>query len=363
MGKVNTPRLLVVDDDPYIVNLLLGQLAKLTDASGIPAAVSGVTNPIEALELARNQRFDVVISDFRMPQMDGVSFLEAFTPLQPQCVRLVLSGQSDTEALARLVRDAAIFRYLPKPWSEQELHDLVQEALRHHARAASSVPKSAMPKPTTTTLRTAPLLVDLPEERLRQLAAVAEWQVHKAGETILQQNAAAQSVYFVIAGYVKVLRGGTHTHVVQTQDKGERRVRSRHQVMLALLGPGDMVGEVATLLDANRSATIMALTPCQVIGLPSHEFLNTMQQHPAFAMEIARKMARRLVAADHQMELLRGDLEGRIHALVRHCKAIGLDTERWLSNAEIARMVGATRAAVSPIMGRLQKQKGPLWAN
>ena len=356
MPRVHSPRVLVVDDDPHIVKLVERQLDGLMADDGRAITVEGMTDPMAALARARQQRFDVVISDFRMPQMDGVSFLAALADLQPPCVRLVLSGQSDTDALARLVKDAAIFRYLPKPWAMQDLKDLVLEALRHKLLGSGPAVKSAMPKPTTTTLRTAPLLVDLPEKRLRQLATVAEWQVHKAGDTILRQNEVTQSVNFVIAGYVKVMRGGTHTHVVHSDVEGDRRVRSRHQVMVALLGPGDMVGEVASLLNANRTASIMALTPCQVISLPSQDFLNTMQQHPAFAMEVVRKMARRLVAADHQMELLRGDLEGRIHALVRHCKSIGLDTKRWLSNAEIARMVGATRAAVSPIMVRLQKE-------
>lgn len=326
MPKNNSPRVLVVDGDPHVVKFIERQLDGLAADDGRVIAVEGVTDPIAALERVRKQRFDVVISDFRMAEMDGVSFQKTLASLQPQCVRLVLSEQRDTGALARLVRDSAISRYLPKP--------------------------------STTTLRTAPLLMDLPEKRLRQLVTVAEWQTYKAGDTILRQNEFAQSVYFVIAGYMKVMRGDIHARVLQAPVKDDRRVRSRHQLMVALLGPGDMVGEVASLLNSSRTASLVALTPCQVIILPSQDFLHTMQQHPAFAIKVALKLAQRLVAAEQQMELLRGDLEGRIHALVRHCKSIGLDTERWLSNAEIARMVGATRAAVSPIMVRLQKASG-----
>ena len=126
--------------------------------------------------------------------------------------------------------------------------------------------------------------------------------------------------------------------------------------MLALLGPGDMVGEVTSLLDVGRSASILALTPCQLIRIGSDDFLTCLQHNAQFALAIARKLAQHLVSADRQVELMRGDLEGRIHAMLRHCRTIGLDTERWLNNAEIARMVGASRVAVSPIMGRLNRK-------
>lgn len=345
-------KIMVVDDDHHVVRLVEMQLRSIPDL-----AVQTFTDPTEALARARSVRFDVVISDFRMPHMDGVEFLQTLAQMQPWCARLALSGKSDTDALTRLVNDASIYRFLHKPWAMKDLQELVREALLAATRPSEPHPRGPLPRPTTTTLRTAALLATLPESHLEALAAVANWQVYKAGETIVRQNDESHAVHFVIAGYVKVVRGGSHTQSVHTEGGDERRVRSRHQVMVALLGPGDMVGEVATLLDAKRSASIVALTPCQVLSLPGADFLATMQKQPEFALAVARKMARRLVQGDHQLELMRGDLEGRIHALLRQCRAIGLDTERWLNNAEIARMVGATRAAVSPIMGRLDKNR------
>lgn len=213
------------------------------------------------------------------------------------------------------------------------------------------------PRPTTTTLLTSPLLAELPESKLDWLAAVAIWRNHQPGELICLQNEATNSVYFIIAGFLKIMHGGREAAEAKTGGKSERRRRPRQEVMVALLGPGDMVGEIAALLDTGRSASVVALTPCQVVIVPSQDFLACIHHHPSFALAVTRKMARRLIDANRQIELMRGNLEGRIHALLRHCTAIGLDTERWLSNAEIARMVGATRVAVSPIMGKLSNTR------
>lgn len=213
------------------------------------------------------------------------------------------------------------------------------------------------PRPTVTTLRTAPLLAELPAPRLASLAEVASWHVYSAGEVVARQNEAARAVYIVISGYVKVMRGGAYIDHVLEDGASERRARSREQVMVTLLGPGELVGEVSVLLGHMRSHSIVTLTPCEVISLPSAEFLATLQSDSTFATSVARRMAAHLEASDQRIELLRGSLEGRIHALLRHCRSMGLDTDRWLTNAEIARMVGATRVAVSLAMNRSSRSE------
>lgn len=213
-------------------------------------------------------------------------------------------------------------------------------------------PRHALLLPTSTTLRMVPLLADMPENQLVALANVASWAQYQPEDMIMRQSEASALVYFVVSGFAKVLRGGCFGDAAQAPGKSEMRSRSRHMVMVALLGPGDIVGEVGTLLDTGRSASIEALTPCQVISLPGRDFLASMQAHPPFAIAVARKMAQRLADADCRIELMRGELKDRIQAMIRHCESLGLDTARWLSKAEIARMVGASRVAVSQIVNR-----------
>ena len=55
---------------------------------------------------------------------------------------------------------------------------------------------------------------------------------------------------------------------------------------------------------------------------------------------------------------MRGKVEDRVQALNRYCNSLGLDSERLFSNAEIARMVGASRVAVSQVVNRLRRERG-----
>lgn len=359
MPKLKRQRILIVDDESSIVRLVEVQL-KLAKGDAFVYETEAFTDPLAALERAKIQPFDAVISDYRMHVMDGVAFLKAFTALQPHCARLVLSGRSDVDAVLRMVAEAAIHRFIPKPWSRSELVTLVNEAIASVAEpsgsaAAAPAKSKALPRPTSTTLRTSSLLAELPDATLERLAMVADWQVYGATDVILQQNESSKSVYFVISGYVKVMRGDPQATEANPARATERRTHARPLVMLALLGPGDMVGEAALLLDRCGAPAIIALTPCQVIRFASRDLAPCLQQYPAFAAAVARKMAQHLLAADRQIELMRGDLEGRIHAIIRHCQSIGLDTDHWLSKAEIARMAGATRVAVSQVMSRMNR--------
>ena len=78
----------------------------------------GFTDPAAALERARSTHFDAVICDYRMPAMDGLEFLKALREIQPDCARLVLSGQTDMDGLVRLVNETHIYHFIPKPWHD-----------------------------------------------------------------------------------------------------------------------------------------------------------------------------------------------------------------------------------------------------
>lgn len=364
MSETLIRTVLVLDDDASMLTLIRAQL-KPNKTEAVQYELELTSEPQDALDLARRKTVDAVICDYRMPTMGGIEFLKAFTEIQPRAARLIISGFTDTESVRRMMSEVGIHRFIPKPCSRNELKTLLDEAIALAQAEANPKPKveapqpsksHALPRPTSTTLRMSALLAELPEARLEALATVAQWLAYAPGEAIAEQNENTKSVYFIVSGYVKIIRGAIPGQRIEAGVDSDRRVRSRQQVMLALLGPGDMVGELASLLDTRRSASVVALTPCQLIRLSSEDFLTCVQKNPGLAFALARKMAQRLVTANQQVELMRGDLEGRIHAILRHCKAIGLDTDRWLSNAEIARMVGATRVAVSQTMSRLNSQ-------
>lgn len=131
---MNTPvpqQVLIVDDEPNIVSSVRRELMA---ASGrYRYAVEGFTDAVAALERAKTQHFDVVISDFRMPGMDGMAFLKAFALIQPDCARMVLSGQTDMATLVKMVNETHIYRFIPKPWHDYYLKGSVAQAIQYNS--------------------------------------------------------------------------------------------------------------------------------------------------------------------------------------------------------------------------------------
>nr|CAC10599.1 hypothetical protein [Aromatoleum evansii] len=114
--------LLLVDDEPSIS---VGR-ARILRREGYTLLFAA--NPAEALELLARHPVGVVISDFRMPGMDGVQFLDKVRGLYPQSVRMILSGYADVEMITGAINRGAVFRFLHKPWDDRELLEAVRDA-------------------------------------------------------------------------------------------------------------------------------------------------------------------------------------------------------------------------------------------
>ena len=116
-----TAKILLVDDEPNV----LKALSRLLRDYELTTASSGE----EALLIAENSTFDLVISDYRMPGMDGISFLIMFAQLQPDAVRLILTGHADLEGTLHAINDIGVFRFINKPWSNLEILHAVEKGL------------------------------------------------------------------------------------------------------------------------------------------------------------------------------------------------------------------------------------------
>ena len=127
-------RILLVDDDPNILNALRRALGtKVSDGcTTFEIDIELFNLPEAALSRAREMKFDLVMSDFRMPIMDGVSFLKSFRALQPDAARLILSGFTDQEGLVGAINDAQIYRFINKPWQQYELSVTIAQALAYN---------------------------------------------------------------------------------------------------------------------------------------------------------------------------------------------------------------------------------------
>jgi len=87
------------------------------------------TSAKEGVAILRKNDIQVIITDQRMPEMTGVQFLEAIIPDYPDTIRMILTGFSDIEAIVKAINCGHVFRYLTKPWDEQELKQTIDAGL------------------------------------------------------------------------------------------------------------------------------------------------------------------------------------------------------------------------------------------
>ena len=126
--------LLIVDDEPNVLNALRRMCVNPDAEPPIPVLkVLTFTSAAEALQYVTEHAVDLVISDYRMPEMDGAAFLTRVRELQPFTARIILSAYTDVEGILRAVNDAGIFQFIGKPWSDYDLRNAIAHALSHRA--------------------------------------------------------------------------------------------------------------------------------------------------------------------------------------------------------------------------------------
>ena len=113
---------LCVDDEPNILSAL--RRALRPENCRVLTAASGA----EALSLMASEAIDVVLSDMRMPQMDGAQLLSILHRDHPDVMRILLTGYADMNATVAAINEGHIYRYIHKPWDENELRLTVRQA-------------------------------------------------------------------------------------------------------------------------------------------------------------------------------------------------------------------------------------------
>jgi two-component system, probable response regulator PhcQ len=127
-------RILIVDDEVAILNSLKRLLRAVPCAYGnavYPLDVEIFSSPAAAIERAASTPFDLVLTDYRMPGMDGVELLKAIRAVQPETARLILSGYADLNVLVSAINEVEIYRFIAKPWNDYELVAAIGQALHN----------------------------------------------------------------------------------------------------------------------------------------------------------------------------------------------------------------------------------------
>ena len=118
-----------VDDEPSILSALRRALTRVCAGRGVHIHVRSFGSASAALGTLLTEPVDVVISDYRMPEMDGVELLRRVRQLQPYTGRILLSGSTEYSFLLMAVNQAAVTRVLVKPWVEEELYDAIRQCV------------------------------------------------------------------------------------------------------------------------------------------------------------------------------------------------------------------------------------------
>lgn len=121
--------ILIVDDEEMVTAALRSFLQLETEYR-----IVTFTSPQEALKKVGDSEFiDVVIADFLMPDMDGITFLKNVRDQRPETTRILLTGYADKENAIRAINEAGLYYYLEKPWNNDHLRVVIRNGVERTA--------------------------------------------------------------------------------------------------------------------------------------------------------------------------------------------------------------------------------------
>lgn len=120
-------RILIVDDEMNVLRALSRSLRKE------PYEVITATSANIALDYFSEKPFDLVISDYMMPKYNGIEFLSRIHEDYPDTIRIILTGYADMDAAIKAINEGGVYRFLTKPWNDEDLKITIRLALEHLA--------------------------------------------------------------------------------------------------------------------------------------------------------------------------------------------------------------------------------------
>src|SRR5215210_5515689 len=194
-----------------------------------------------------------------------------------------------------------------------------------------------------------PLFRGVPARELERLAPLLQERSFPAGTSILTAEQPGEAVYVLLKGSVKVYL--THT--------------DGSEVILAILGTGEVLGEMSLADSLGRSASVTTLEDCTFLWMDRRTFLSGMEEIPAIARNLVGILSRRLRLADtHTRSLAALDVHGRVAAqLLAFAREYGEPLANGdtliplrLTQTDLGGLVGASRVRVNQVLGYCRKR-------
>jgi CRP/FNR family cyclic AMP-dependent transcriptional regulator len=193
------------------------------------------------------------------------------------------------------------------------------------------------------------LFRDLHSEQLSKLGARLHQKTFPSGTNVITAEERGDSVYVILEGTAKVYV--THT--------------DGSEVILAILGSGEVVGEMSVADSLGRSASVLTLEDSTLLWMERHTFLSSMEEMPTIARNLVSILSRRLRLADtHTRSLAALDVHGRVAAqLLAFAREYGESLPDGgtliplrLTQTDLAGLVGASRVRVNQTLGYYRKR-------
>lgn len=118
-----TPRALFVDDEPYVLKAL--QRIFIDDDIDIDLAANGE----EALDFLNKNQVDLILSDHNMPGISGVELLRRSREIQPDCIRVLITGKGDLSIAVQAINEGHIYKFFSKPWEDEDVRISILRAI------------------------------------------------------------------------------------------------------------------------------------------------------------------------------------------------------------------------------------------
>ncbi len=246
-------RLLVVEDEPFVMNMLIGLLEKNT-----PYEIDAARDGAKALEKWTTQRYNLIITDLRMPLMDGQTLIKEIRKTDPGVAIIVLTGHGDLAEAYSLLEKYQISDFLHKPVETDALLFSVKNALEKSKIQRIPPTHDSEKEPVifkdneevVKYLKESRLFAPLPDEMIEMLVPLSTFISYAPGARILVEGQENDKVYFLIRGMVGIYSG--------------------EELILKLRRNGDIFGEMSIISDKPCTATVIAETHVNLFCIDAH---------------------------------------------------------------------------------------------